>query len=181
MPIFIFFALKILIFIYRLFTENIFSFNMFWCFSLIPVPPNHLHLCSSFLSFKTNRNKRNTCTLPSSRWKCKQKTNKIQKYAPAKWDEKSTKISMSLFCIGLLLLNLRACPESVIHIPRETPLEKRDFPSPIVSVADSFLAGTGEVCVYILESWGESFGGELPRSRPSAGKCLDCAWVLLKY
>lgn len=177
MPIFIFLHLKS----WFLFTDFLLkTYFHLVCFDVLLLPqflPDHLHFPScqslcSFLSFKTNKNKRNTCTLPSSRWKCKQKTNKIKKMPPAKWYKKSTKISMSLFCVGLLLLDLRACPESVIHIPRETPLEKRDFPSPMVSVAESFLAGAGEVCVYILESWGELWWRNYPGQDHLLGNVL---------
>lgn len=84
MPIFIFLHLKS----WFLFTDFLLkTYFHLVCFDVLLLPqflPDHLHFPScqslcSFLSFKTNKNKRNTCTLPSSRWKCKQKTNKIKK------------------------------------------------------------------------------------------------------
>lgn len=81
----------------------------------------------------------------------------------------------------LLLMDLRACPESVVHIPRETPLEKTDFPSPTVSVADSFLAGAGgSLCRHSRTNEERASVEKLPRSGTSAGKRLDCTWILLK-
>lgn len=156
---FYFFALKNPDFYLLTFSlKTYFHLISFDVFLLPQFLPDLLHfpscqsLCSSFLSFKTNKNKRNTCTLPSSRWKCKQKTNKIKKnMTPAKWDKKSRKISMSLFCVGLLLLDLRACPKNVIHIPRRLHWRKQIFLCQWYQLQIASWLGRGSLCLHPKE------------------------------
>lgn len=186
MPIFIFLHLKS----WFLFTDFLLkTYFHLVCFDVLLLPqflPDHLHFPScqslcSFLSFKTNKNKRNTCTLPSSRWKCKQKTNKIKKYASSKMRQEVHKNINAFVLRWPITLGLEGLSWKCDPYTQGDSIGEKGFSfANGISCRKLFGWGGGSLCLHPRELRRASVE-ELPRSGPSAGKCLDCAWVLLKY